>query len=113
MALLKKRIKASTLMETLVATVLIVIIFMISSMLLNNLLFNNMRQNTELAQERLHVLEYQYKNGGIQLPYYEDFEPWEIKISKGDQKNKNSVMLLAENRKTGKTVTNYISGEEQ
>ncbi len=41
-----KKIKAFTLMETLVATVLIVIVFMISSMLLNNLFYNSIKDNT-------------------------------------------------------------------
>lgn len=111
MALLKKCIKASTLMETLVATVLIVIIFMVSSMILNNLLMNNVRQNTEIAQERLNLLEYQYKNKGLELPYYEAFESWEINISKEKNTGNSIIALMAENPKTGKTITNYITSE--
>jgi len=110
MALLK-RIKASTLMETLVATVLIVVIFVISSMILNNLLLNNMKQNVESAQEKLNVLEYQYKNGALKLPYYEDMEPWEISVSLAEIKGISVVTLEAQNSKTNKVVTNYISNE--
>lgn len=99
-------------METLVATVLIVVIFMVSSMVLNNLLSGNIRQNTEIAEERLHLLEYQYKNNGLTIPYYEDFESWKISISK-DEKNGLSVVILeAENPQTKKIVTNYITSED-
>ncbi len=111
MALLKK-IKASTLMETLVATVLIVVIFMVSTMVLNNLLLGNIRQNTEIAQERLHVLEYQYKNNGLTIPYYEDFESWQISISKDENNGLSIITLEAENPRTKKTVTNYIASED-
>lgn len=106
-----KRIKASTLMETLVATVLIVVIFMISSMLLNNLLSGNIRENTEIAQERLNALEYQYKNNGLKLPYYEDFESWEISILTEEKNGMALIILEAENPKTKKIVTNYITSE--
>ncbi|MFS4469623.1 hypothetical protein [Maribacter sp. 2210JD10-5] len=107
MALLKK-IKASTLMETLVATVLIVIIFMTSSMLLNNLLRQNVKQNIEAVEERLNSLEYQYKNGILKLPYHEDFESWEISIFKEEYNGVAFVALEAENAKTKKQVINYI-----
>jgi len=114
MALLNfKKIKASTLMETLVATVLIVIIFIIASMTLNNLLSRNIKQNTELAEERLNALEYQYKNKGIKLPYYEDFDSWEISISKDNRNGSALVTLEAENTKTQKVVTNYITSDEE
>lgn len=99
-------------METLVATVLIVVIFMISSMVLNNLLQGNIRQNTELAQERLNALEYQYKNQGLTLPYYEDFESWEISVSAESTNGFSLITLEAENTSTTKIVTNYIKGED-
>ncbi len=99
-------------METLVATVLIMVIFMVSSMVLNNLLQGNIRQNTELAQERLNALEYQYRNKGIKLPYFEDFESWEISISEEQQGEHSLVTLEAENPMTKTVVTNYIAGED-
>jgi hypothetical protein len=110
MALLK-RVKASTLMETLVATVLIVVIFMVSSMLMNNMVSGKIKQNTEMAQERLNALEYQLKNGGLLLPYYEDFESWEITITKEKRQNIFLVTLEAENTNTHKIVINYITDE--
>ena len=109
---LEYRVRASTLMETLVATVLIVIIFMVASMTMNNLLMRNVKQNTELAEERLNALEYQIKNKAITLPYYEDFESWEISIIEEKRGVGSVVTLEAENTITHSVVTNYITGEE-
>ncbi len=108
MALLK-RVRASTLMETLVATVLIVVIFMVSSMVLNNMVAGKVKHNTEVAGERLNALEYQFKNNGLALPYYEDFGSWEIRVVKEKIENTFIVVLEAENPHTNKVVTNYIN----
>ncbi len=110
MALLK-RLKASTLMETLVATVLVVVIFMVSSMLLNSLLQGNIRRQTEIAAERLNMLEYQYKNDVLVLPFYEAYESWEINVFVQEKDGVSVITLEAENPKTGKTLTNYIGNE--
>ena len=110
MALLKK-IRASSLMETLVATVLIVIIFMISSMVLNNIITTNIKHNTEKIEERMNKLEYEFMHNAIQIPYQEDFDMWEISISK-DSRQKSDVLLLeAKNNKTEMSITKSMLGE--
>ncbi len=111
MALLKK-VKASTLMETLVATVLIVVIFMVSSLVLNNLMRTRAQNNADLAKERMHALEYQYKNKAIELPYYEDFESWEITILQKPMGQKTVIALEAKNITDQVLVTNFIADEE-
>lgn len=106
MALLKK-IQASSLMETLVATVLIVVIFMISSLVLNNIITTNIRQNTEKIEERMNRLEYELKNHAIQLPHHEDFDAWEISMFNNSNK-KSQVFLEAINTKTNMTLTKSV-----
>lgn len=81
MALLKK-IRSSTLMEALVATVLIVIIFMIASLVLNNVLLNSFSKNTHAVETRISELEYQMRYSNIPLPYSEEFKNWNIRIEK-------------------------------
>lgn len=103
-----KKIRASTLMETLVATVLIVIIFMISSMIMNNMLTNNARHNTEQAEELLNAMEYRYKNKGFELPHYEQFDSWEVSVYATEKNGIATVTLEAENPNTNVTVTNHI-----
>lgn len=106
------QVKGSTLMETLVATVLIVIVFMVSSMILNNLMLNKARKNTALAEERIQALEYKYLNEGIALPYYEDFESWEISMTQQNLGSANVVAIEAENHVTKAKVTNYVAHED-
>ncbi|TXD83445.1 hypothetical protein ESY86_09570 [Subsaximicrobium wynnwilliamsii] len=104
MALLKK-IKASTLMETLVATVLIVIIFMLSSMILNTIFSSSIKNNTQSISTYLNELHYLQKHKKIELPYYEDFENWRISIVKFSEDNKKSLEFEAVNSETEKTIT--------
>ena len=99
-----KKIHASSLMETLVATVLIVIIFMVSSMVLNNIIAGNIRQNTDKIQERMNRLEYEFKNRAIQLPYQEDFETWHISMLH-DSKKTGQIVLEATNTNTNVTFS--------
>ncbi|MGW9686750.1 hypothetical protein [Flagellimonas sp. 2504JD1-5] len=80
MALLKKRVKASTLMETMVATVLIVVIFMLSSLILNNLFAAQVRGNLQPLKTHLDEVEYLYSNGKLTSPYYDEWEDWSISI---------------------------------
>ena len=81
MAVLKK-IKAATLMETLVATVLIVIVFMTASLLVNNLFIQSISMNTHDIENFLFELEYELKNETIDLPYSETYKGWEITVNK-------------------------------
>lgn len=76
-----KKLKASTLMETMVATVLIVVIFMFSSLILNSLFSAQVIGNLQPIKSHLDQLEYQYVNQKINLPYYEEWKTWDITIS--------------------------------
>ncbi|UGU18167.1 hypothetical protein LS482_09835 [Sinomicrobium kalidii] len=83
MALLKtinKRVRAATLMETLVATVLIVVIFMVTSLILNNLFAGTVKGNTRKIETRFNELEYGLKNNTLKLPYSETFGKWNISV---------------------------------
>lgn len=73
-----KKIRASTLMETMVATVLIVVIFMLSSLILNSLFSAQVKNNLQPLKTHITKLEYQYCNQKIALPYFEEWQGWEI-----------------------------------
>ncbi|MHA7832359.1 MAG: hypothetical protein ACX93O_14790 [Flagellimonas sp.] len=79
MAVLKK-LKASTLMETLVATVLIVVVFMMASMTLNSLFANTMALNDDEVRQELLYLQYQYEHRRLSLPYYGEIGQWSIEV---------------------------------
>lgn len=105
MAVLKK-IKGSTLMETLVATVLIVLVFMLASMILNNLFANTIKNNTQAVENHLSELEYLQQHDRILLPYTETFENWNITIENYKQNNQLFIEFEAINLKTNKTINN-------
>lgn len=101
-----KKIKASTLMETLVATVLIVAVFMIASMILNNLFSNTIKNNTRAVDAQINELQYLYINKKLNIPYYDDFQSWEISVEKND----NNIIFDAINTKTNRTISKtYIA----
>lgn len=100
-----KKIKASTLMETLVATVLIVIIFILASMILNNLFSNSIKNNTGIIETQLSELQYFYEHGKLQLPYQETFKDWNIRINEFEENGKNFIEFEAIHSKTKKNVT--------
>ena len=110
MAVLKK-LRASTLMETLVATILIVVIFMLSSMLLNSLLINTNKYNDDIVKQELLLLQYQYKNGVLHLPYYSDLEHWEIEVVKEQSNAMSGILFVALHSETQKEISYRIIDE--
>jgi len=103
MAILKK-IKGSTLMETLVATVLIIIIFMVASIILNNIFSNSINSNTDAINTHLTELHYLEINNKIELPYKESLGDWNITIDSFKDNLNTIIELEANNIKTNKTI---------
>ena len=104
MAVLKK-VKASTLMETLVATILIIIIFMLASMILNNLFSNTIKANTKAIETHISELEYLQQHDQLQLPYADVFEDWNVVIDYYIENNETLIEFEAINPKTNKTIS--------
>ncbi len=111
MALLGK-IKASTLMETMVATVLIIIIFMMASLIMNSVFISNINGSTSSVRERLQRLEYEYQNRVISIPHFEEWEDWEIEMAYESATNIEFVILEATNLKTERKIKTYTNVEE-
>ena len=103
-----KKIKASTLMETLVATVLLVVIFMLASMVLNNLFSSTIKGNTKDIEVYLTELEYLYRNDKMVLPYDSDFGPWNIGVETVQAPNSTMVQFGAVNKDTQQTFKKEI-----
>ncbi|GAA3553948.1 hypothetical protein [Snuella lapsa] len=99
-----KKIRASTLMETLVATVLLVVIFMIASMILNNLFSNTIKGNTREMDTYLNELEYLYINNKLALPYTTDYKLWSITVNSHLEQNKPMIVFEAVDQKTKQTL---------
>lgn len=87
-------------METLVATVLIVVIFMMASMILNNIFYNSIKNNTDGIEAYFDETRYFYFHDKISLPYYDEYQGWEISIEMIDNK-KGVVEFEAVKSKNG------------
>jgi len=107
-----KKLRASTLMETLVATVLIVIIFMLSSMLLNTIFSNTLTSRNTEVKEHMRLLTYAYTNESVTLPYFEQVGDWEYTISQQTLNNNASVLLKAENKALDASYTQIFINED-
>jgi len=105
MAVLKK-IKGSTLMETLVATVLIVAIFMISSLILNNVFSNAVKNDKREISTKLNELMYLASHNKLVIPYGEEFKTWNISIELDT--DKNGYLIKATNQKNRKQIERSI-----
>lgn len=110
MALLTK-LKASTLMETLVATLLIFVVFMLASAILNNLFSNSIKNNTSAIESRLTTLHYLWQNDKLQIPYSEDLNNWQIVIEPFKEYNLPKVEFTAVQKETQKTISIVVLDE--
>ncbi|MCK0160127.1 hypothetical protein [Allomuricauda sp. F6463D] len=110
MALLKK-IKASTLMETLVATVLIVVVFMMASMTLNALFATSIQNNDGPARQELLFLQYRYGYGKLSLPYYDKLDAWDIKVEERVWQGTEQVIFSAVNTSNDRELKFSVNHE--
>lgn len=100
-------------METLVATVLIITVFIISSMILNNLFSSSIKSNTQAIDAYLKELQYLQIHDKISIPFYEDYNHWEISIEKY-QNNKNQLIEIeAVNKQTFKSISKKYIEQKQ
>lgn len=104
-----KKVKSSSLLESIIATVLIVVIFMVSSLVINNIYFNTFHQKKEIVEKRLNELEYYLLNDKLELPFEEEIENWNIEVTAiQDEKLQKIIQLKGTNIITNKEVTRKI-----
>ena len=94
-------------METMVATVLIVVLFMMSSLLLNTIFASSVTGNNQQLTTHLQELEYQYKNGTLSIPYYEELNDWDIELDTESIGTSTFLSLQATHRETKQQIRNY------
>lgn len=88
MALLKK-VKGSTLMETMVATVLLVVIFMVASLIMNSLAKSQANSNTMALDNRVDKLIYLGRYNQLKLPYTEKMDKYIISLGMIENNNES------------------------
>lgn len=104
------KLKGSTLVESLVASVIIVIVFTIASLTLNNVFRSSIKSNTDGIQNRLNKLEYLYHNDKIRNPYQETFNNWNIQLIASDKEH-TYYRLEAVQLNSQKTISRKLTYE--
>ena len=109
MALLKKKIKAATLVETLVASVLIVVVFTMATLVLNQVVQSNAKANTQQITHELNRLQYLYSHAKLPTNYRATFGNWELTLVPVKNKIETAFVLQASHRTTGKKLERSLA----
>ena len=102
------KIKASTLVETLVASVIIITVFSMASLTLNAIFKNSVHSNTRTIDAHLNKLMYLNQHGKLEMNYQDNFNEWEIIVSKQSAINMEYTVFAATHNKTQKKVIKKI-----
>lgn len=94
-----KKVKAASLVETLIASVIIVIVFMIASFSFNNVFVNSIKKEDSVLQNRLKEITYFSRHDKQEFPFYEEGDYWQI----SGEKNGEEVVLEIKNTRKDKT----------
>jgi hypothetical protein len=103
-----KKVDASTLIETVTASILIVIVFTIASLTLNNVFATAIKNDTNQVENHIYMLEYQFINNKVLIPYSESYNNWEINIFKENESSNKWIVFKAENTYTKKRVIKKV-----
>ncbi len=102
-----KKIKATTLIETLVASAIILVVFVMGSISISNIFMGTLKNDTHDFDHRVSELEYLTMHKKLALPFFEDTDLWDISIeSKGE-----TMVLNGLDKESEKTVEKKLIDE--
>jgi hypothetical protein len=104
------KVKASTIVETLIASIIIIIIFSIASMTLNNLFKSNIDHDSTTIETQLTKLQYLHENNKLTTPYYENYKGWSVNIKEVRDNYKKSILIEASKDKKQFNKKNFDVG---
>lgn len=103
-----KKLRASTLVEVLVASVLIIIVFAIASMTLNTIFKNTVKRNTHAIETHINKLFYLYRYNSVPPTFQEEFKNWQFTVRQQKENNILYVYIEASPLKKRQTSTKKI-----
>ena len=107
MGRLGHKIKGSTLMETVIATVIILAVFVVASLILNNTYKGVAQSDTFSIDNRLEELFYLTKYKQLSLPYEETYRNYEIYLHTEVIDEINYIQGEAIHSKHSKKILSY------
>ncbi len=102
-----KKVRAATLLETLVASAIILVVFIVGSISINNIFLGTLKNDTYDFDNRLSELEYLSIHRKLTFPYYEDTIKWDISIENND----SHILISALDKESKKEVSRKLSHE--
>ena len=96
--ILFRKVKGSSLVETIVATVVIMIVFGIAVATIGNILERNVKSSTSIIDKELNKLVYLYQNKKIQVPEIRELDKWTIELKKEQEGNLSYVVFNAKHK---------------
>ncbi len=96
------KLKASSLVETLIATIIIMIVFGIAMASITNILERTVKNSTTKIDSRLNKLVYQYEYGLIKVPNIIEADKWTIETKKMNEGDLNFIVFKAVNKESQK-----------
>ena len=102
------RVKGSSLIETLVATIIIMIVFGIAMVSVTNILESTVKNSTSEIDAELNKLTYQYHHDLIKVPDVIESGLWNIELKKTKEGELNYVELTAIHKTNNKVRSKKI-----
>lgn len=99
---INKKLKANTLVETLVGMAIILIIFVMATMSLNRVFGYVMKNNTRGIDNYIYKLRYLHEHHRIIPPYQEDYGDWEVEMQEEYIGDRRHIQIKMRNKKTKK-----------
>ena len=96
------KVRGSSLVETLVATVIIMLVFGIAMFSITNILERTVKHSTSYIDSQLQKLIYQFHNDLLQVPDVIEQGDWEIEVKRVEEGEIRTISLKAIHKKTKK-----------
>ena len=103
-----KKVSASSLVETLIATVVIMIVFGIAMATVSNILERTVRSNSRFIENELTRLEYFYQNGQVKVPSQMEIQNWTVDIDLEKEGNIDFVVFTAKHKINSKQKSRKV-----
>jgi hypothetical protein len=102
------KLKASSLVETIAATIIITIIFTMATVGVTQMLKQSIDSNTHEIDTELQRLSYLYRHQKVKVPDTIEYNLWNIEIQKEAEQEVNYIVFTAKNSSTKKVVVKKI-----
>ena len=103
-----RKISGATLVEALLASVIVLVVFFMASIILNSSFKSSLQSTTMNIDNRVRELLYQFENGNLETPYYEETVIWSLSL----YQDTSRYILEVEHKGSGTVEKIFIADEK-